>query len=61
VAYRDKDREFVRVLLERELLKPWKLRQRIGQLPEDQADPDRRTRLEQWLKHTLEELGAASD
>jgi hypothetical protein len=61
VAYRDKDREFVRVLLERKLLKPWKLRQRIGQLPEDQADPDRRTRLEQWLKHTLEELGAASD
>jgi hypothetical protein len=49
------------VLLERKLLKPWKLRQRIGQLPEDQADPDRRTRLEQWLKHTLEELGAASD
>jgi hypothetical protein len=57
VAYRDKDRDFVRVLLEHELVKPWKLRLRIGQLPADPADPQRHERLQQWLGRTLNEIG----
>ena len=59
VAFRDKDRDFVRVLLMHELVKPWKLRQRIGGLPDHQSDPDRRERLLRWLDKTLKELGAA--
>ena len=59
VAYRDKDRDFVRVLLQHELVKPWKLRQRIGRLPTAPTDVDRRKRLLGWLDRTLKELGAA--
>lgn len=59
VAYRDKDRDFVRVLLEQELVRPWKLRQRISALPEDPGDPQRRERLHSWLDRTLTELGMA--
>jgi hypothetical protein len=60
VAFREQDRDFVRVLLAHELVKPWKLRLRIGQLPDDPSDPDRRTRLETWLDRTLAELGRAA-
>lgn len=59
VAYRDKDRDFVRVLLGHGLVKPWKLRLRIGQLPADPSDPRRQKRLRQWLDRTLTELSAA--
>ena len=59
VAYREKDRDFVRALLEHELVKPWKLRLRIGQLPADPADPQRHDRLRQWLDRTVKELRAA--
>ena len=59
VAYRDKDRDFVRVLLVHQLVKPWKLRQRIGGLPDELSDPDRRERLLRWLGRTLKELGTA--
>jgi len=59
VAYRDKDREFVRVLLEHGLVKPRKLRLRLTQLPDDATDPGRQERLAQWLDRTLKELGAA--
>lgn len=59
VAYRDKDRAFVRVLLEYGLVKPSKLRVRISNLPESDADPRRRERLAQWLGATLRELGPA--
>jgi hypothetical protein len=60
VAFREQDRDFVRVLLAHDLVKPWKLRLRIGQLPDGPSDPDRRTRLETWLDHTLAELGRAT-
>jgi hypothetical protein len=60
VAFRGQDRDFVRVLLEHELVNPRKLLLRIGQLPEDSSDPDRRTRLETWLDRTLNELGRAT-
>ena len=60
VPYRDKDLDFVRVLLAHTLVKPWKLRLRIGQLPEDLRDPERQKRLAQWLDRTLKELGAAA-
>ena len=56
VAYREKDRDFVRVLLQHGLAKPWKLRQRLTQLPDEPADPDRRERLASWLERTLKEL-----
>ena len=59
VAYRDKDRDFVRELLAHTLVKPWKLRLRIGQLPTDPVDPSRSERLTLWLDRTLAELGAA--
>jgi hypothetical protein len=60
VPYREKDLEFVRVLLSHALVKPWKLRLRIEQLPEDKRDPERRKRLARWLDRTLKELGAAA-
>jgi hypothetical protein len=56
VAYREKDRDFVRVLLERGLVKSWKLRLRITQLPDEPSDPGRQERLAQWLERTLKEL-----
>ncbi|NUO63693.1 MAG: hypothetical protein HOQ11_02315 [Gemmatimonadaceae bacterium] len=56
VAYREKDREFVRTLLQHQLVKAPKLRRRIGELPNDQADPQRRERLTTWLQQTLREL-----
>lgn len=59
VAYRDKDRDFVRALLAHELVKPSKLRLRIGQLPADPTDPQRHDRLRRWLDRTVKELRAA--
>lgn len=56
VAYRDKDRDFVRVLLRHGLLKPWKLHLRIGQLPDSANDPKREQRLLDWLSRTIKEL-----
>jgi hypothetical protein len=61
VAYREKDRDFVRVLLEHGLVKPWKLQLRITQLPDEPRDPGRQERLAQWLERTLKELGAAGE
>lgn len=55
-AYRDKDRDFVRVLLQHGLVKPAKLRVRIANLPESDADPRRRDRLVQWVNATIREL-----
>ncbi|MDQ3673739.1 MAG: hypothetical protein M3365_05130 [Gemmatimonadota bacterium] len=53
VAFRDKDRDFVRVLLAERLVNPRRLLQRLGQLPRDEPF---RERLVQWLKRTLKEL-----
>lgn len=59
VAYRDKDREFVRVLIANALVTPQKLRLRITQLPRTSADPERAPRLQAWLSTTVESLGRA--
>lgn len=56
VAYRDKDRDFVRVLLAEGLIKAWKLRLRIGLLPSKPDDPDLHQRLLTWLEVTWREL-----
>jgi hypothetical protein len=60
VAFREQDRDFVRVLLAHDMVKPWKLRLRIDQLPDDPSDADRRSRLKTWLDRTLNELGRAT-
>ena len=54
VAYRNKDLDFVRVLLQRRLIKATKLRLRIGQLPEQASDPERKIRLRNWLAGTVQ-------
>jgi len=53
VAFRDKDRDFVRVLLAEQLIEAPKLLRRLGQLPRDEAFRDR---LIQWVKRTVTEL-----
>lgn len=52
VAFRDKDRDFVRVLLAERLVRPRKLLLRLGQLPRNDAF---RSRLVQWVKRTVNE------
>lgn len=53
VAFRDKDRDFVRVLLAEQLIEAPKLLRRLRQLPRDEAF---RARLIQWVKRTVIEL-----
>lgn len=59
VAYRDKDREFVRTLIEHEMITPQRLRQRIAQLSRSAEDPNRTRRLQEWLSTTVQSLGLA--
>lgn len=54
VAFRDKDRDFVRVLLSERLVKARKLVMRIQRLPKNASE---RERLVGWVKRTVEELG----
>jgi hypothetical protein len=61
VAYREKDLDFVRVLLEHGLVTSWKLSLYLSQLPDDSADPLRQARLMQWLDRTVKEFGAAGN
>ena len=58
-AFRDKDREFVRVLIMHELVRPITLRLRLSQLPHAASDPGREERLLSWLDRTLREFGRA--
>lgn len=61
VAHRDKDRDFVRVLLAEGLVKARKLSLRIDQLPRDGRVPDAlREAMHRWVEGTLEDLGRAS-
>lgn len=60
-AYRDKDREFVRDLLQRELIHAAKLRLRLGQLAESLSDPTRKSRLMTWLEVTVKGLNDPPD
>lgn len=58
VAFRDKDRDFVRVLITERLVKPRKLLLRLTQLP-DQAKvtPDLRKTIKQWIKGVVTDDG----
>lgn len=55
VAFREKDRDFVRVLLGERLLEPATLQQRLTTLPISKPDRDR---LAKWVRHTAAELAA---
>jgi len=52
VAFRDKDREFVRILLMEDLINADTLVGRIASLP---CDPEERARLTAWIKRTVED------
>lgn len=55
-AYREKDRDFVRVLLAEKLITPRKLVARVHLLPIEHKD---RMRLLRWIDLTMRELNAA--
>lgn len=61
VAFREKDRDFVRVLLGEELVRARKLRLRIMQLPvvPGSFGEEQRAHLMEWLRGTIRELGRA--
>lgn len=54
-AYREKDRDFVRVLLAERLISPTVLLERIDQLP---IPSERRDFMARWVSVTAEELGS---
>jgi hypothetical protein len=61
VAWRDKDRDFVRILLAEELVQARKLMLRIGQLPmHERASDDHRETMRHWVKGIVRDLGRAS-
>jgi hypothetical protein len=61
VAWRDKDRGFVRTLLAEGLVTPRKLLLRIGQLPQHELAPEQhRARMRQWVHGIIRDLGRAS-
>jgi hypothetical protein len=58
VAFRHKDRDFVRVLIGEELVKPRRLLLRISQLPRDARVSDElRTTLLAWVRGIVRDLG----
>jgi hypothetical protein len=60
VAWRDKDRDFVRVLLAEELVKARTLLVRISQLPKnDRAPESHREMMRAWVKGIVRDLGRA--
>jgi hypothetical protein len=62
VAFREKDREFVRTLIAEELVAPRKLLLRIKQLPASDRIPDElRATIVAWIKGIVRDLGRASE
>lgn len=62
VAFREKDREFVRTLIAEELVAPRKLLVRIRQLPASDRLPDElRATMVAWVKGIVRDLGRASE
>lgn len=62
VAFREKDREFVRTLIAEELVVPRKLLLRIKQLPTSDRLPDElRATMVAWVKGIVRDLGRASE
>jgi hypothetical protein len=58
VAFRDKDREFVRVLLLEKLIIPGRLLLRITQLPEhSRVTPKLLEVIEEWIRGVLKDIG----
>ncbi len=61
VAWREKDRHFVRVLLSEELVSARKLVLRIGQIPKDDRAPEKhRETMRAWVKGIVSDLGKAT-
>lgn len=61
VAWRDKDRDYVRVLLAEELVSARKLLLRISQLPKNDRAPEKhREVMRGWVKGIVKDLGRAS-
>jgi hypothetical protein len=61
VAWREQDRDFVRVLLAEEVVRPRKLILRIGQRPRhDRAPAQHRERMRTWVRGIVKDLGRAS-
>lgn len=62
VAFREKDREFVRTLIAEELVTPRKVLLRIKQLPaRDRLPDERRATIVAWVKGIVLDLGRASE
>lgn len=60
VAWRVKDRDFVRTLLAERLVNPRKLTIRIGRLSEHQRAPEEhRVRMKTWIRGIVRDLGGA--
>lgn len=60
VAYREKDRDFVRTLLVEGLVNPRKLMLRVDQLSDERVSDELRDRIRGWIQGTLKDLGPAS-
>lgn len=61
VAWREKDRDFVRVLLAEELVSGRKLLLRIGQLPKHKRAPEaHRSVMHEWVRGIVRDLGRPS-
>ena len=58
VAFRDKDRDFVRILLLDNLIKPRKLLLRLSQLPKhSRVTPELMELIEEWIRGVLKDIG----
>jgi hypothetical protein len=58
VAFRDKDRDFVRILLRENLIEPRKLLLRLSQLPKhSRVTPRLLEVIEEWIRGVLKDIG----
>jgi hypothetical protein len=58
VAFRDKDKEFVRVLILERLVDPGRLLRRLGELPEHpQVTRTLVDTIEAWIRGVLKDIG----
>lgn len=61
VAWRQKDKDFVRILIVEDLIEPRKLLLRISRLSDDErVPPDHRKKLIEWVKGTVKDAGRAA-
>jgi hypothetical protein len=58
VAFRDKDRDFVRILLREKLIQPRTLLLRLSRLPKhSRVTPKLLEVIEEWIRGTLKDIG----